>query len=147
MSVTLVTIRFSSSLIFTISSLKTKFHSNFPYRSIKVEPSPTNLDFLNKSCPRHSWSNLVEILSQSLATKCADKNAPYVKLPFYARHWKMGLIYKASGYKCFVLHGHMSPAGAFCTDFVTRPLSVDCCISRPFAPGTRFNLSTSNRPV
>jgi len=72
MSVTLVTIRFRSPLIFMISCFKASFHFTPTCRSIKVDHSLTKLNFFDKSCPRHSSSNLVEIPWQSLVTKRAD---------------------------------------------------------------------------
>jgi hypothetical protein len=121
MSVTLVTIPFSSKLIFAINSLYVQFHFNVTHRNIKVDHSVTELNFFDKSCLWHSWSNLVEIPSQILVKKVrmGGWNVLYIKLPFYARHRKTEKIYKASGYKCFVLRGHMFPSAAFCTDFVT----------------------------
>jgi len=43
MSITLVAIRFISSLMFTISYLNAKFHFNGTYRSIKVDHSLTEV--------------------------------------------------------------------------------------------------------
>jgi len=86
MSVTIVTMRFSSSLIFTISSVKASFYFNSTCRSNKVDHSLTKLNFFDKSCPRHSWSNLVEIPSQSLVTTRADRNTLYIAFRFHFMH-------------------------------------------------------------